>query len=89
MLFVQSCPICNPMDCSPPGFSVMAIFRQEYWSWLPFPAPRDLPNPGIKLMPPALAGVFFTIFTMREDCIYISPHMYIHIYNIYIHLYCI
>ena len=25
------------------GFS-----RQEYWSWLPFPSPGDLPNPGIK-----------------------------------------
>ena len=25
------------------GFS-----RQEYWSGLPFPSPRDLPNPGIK-----------------------------------------
>ena len=22
--------------------------RQEYWSGLPFPTPRDLPNPGIK-----------------------------------------
>ena len=24
--------------------------RQEYWSQLPFPPPRDLPNPGIKTM---------------------------------------
>ena len=22
--------------------------RQEYWSWLPFPPPGDLPHPGIK-----------------------------------------
>ena len=26
----------------------MGIFRQEYWSGLPFPYPGDLPNPGIE-----------------------------------------
>ena len=39
------------------GFS-----RQEYWSGLPFPTPRDLPDPGIEptsLVSPALAGEFF------------------------------
>ena len=41
---------CDPMDCSPPGFSVHEISsRQEYWSGLPFPSPRDPPNPGIEL----------------------------------------
>ena len=35
------------MDCSPPGFS-KGFSRQEYWSGLPFPAPGDLPNPGIE-----------------------------------------
>ena len=24
----------------------MEFSRQEYWSGLPFPSPRDLPNPG-------------------------------------------
>ena len=28
--------------------------RQEYWSELPFPPPRDLPDPGIKPGCPAL-----------------------------------
>ena len=28
--------------------------RQEYWSGLPFPFPRDLPNPGIEPGSPAL-----------------------------------
>ena len=37
------------------GFS-----RQGYWSRLPFPSPRDLPNPGIEPSSPALAGGFFT-----------------------------
>ena len=41
----------------------MEFSRQEYWSWLLFPSPEDLPDPGIEpvsLMPPALADEFFT-----------------------------
>ena len=30
------------------------LFRQEYWSGLPFPPPRDLANSGIQSMSPAL-----------------------------------
>ena len=51
----QSCPtLCNPMDCSLPGSSVHGISRQEYWSGLPFPSPRDHPDPGIEPGSPAL-----------------------------------
>ena len=32
----------------------MGLFRQEYWSGLPFPSPGDLPDPGIEPRPPAL-----------------------------------
>ena len=42
------------MDCSPPGSSVHEISRQEYWSGLPFPSPRDFPDPGIEPRSPAL-----------------------------------
>ena len=41
----------------------MGFFRQEYWSGLPCPSPRDLPKPEIKstfLLSLALAGEFFT-----------------------------
>ena len=41
----------------------MGFSRQEYWSGLPFPPPRDLPKPGLEpasLMSPASAGGFFT-----------------------------
>ena len=40
----------------------MGFSRQEYWSGLPFPPPRDCPDPGIELVSlasPALAGGFF------------------------------
>ena len=38
----------------------MGFPRQEYWSELPFPFQRDLPDPGVKPASPALAGRFFT-----------------------------
>ena len=41
----------------------MGFSRQEYWGGLPFPTPRDLPDPGTEaesLVSPALAGDFFT-----------------------------
>ena len=41
----------------------MEFSRQEYWNRLPFPTLGDLPDPGIKALPPvfpALAGRFFT-----------------------------
>ena len=38
----------------------MEFLRQEYWNGLSFPPPGDLPNPGIKLESPALAGSVFT-----------------------------
>ena len=33
--------------------------RQEYWSGLPFPSPKDLPDPVIKPISPALGGGLF------------------------------
>ena len=53
--------LCNPVDCSPPGFSVHGIIQAR--SGLSCPPPGDLPDPGIKpmsLMSPALAGGFFS-----------------------------
>ena len=49
----------------------MGFSRQEYWRGLPFPSPREFPNPGIKptsLVSPALPTGLFTI--MLE-----SPHL--------------
>ena len=57
------------MDCSPSGSSAHGIFRQEYWSQLPFLTPGDLPDPGIESMSltsPAWAGAFLTTSTTWE-----------------------
>ena len=50
--------VCDPMACSPP--LSMGFFRQEYWWGLLCSSPGDCPNPGIKLVSPALAGRFVT-----------------------------
>ena len=60
--------LCNPMDCAAHQASLSTGFsRQENWSGLPCPLPRDLPNPGIKpasLKSPASAGGLFITSTM-------------------------
>ena len=54
-LVTKSCPTVATLwtvACQAPlsmGFS-----RQEYWSGLPFPSPRDLPDPGMEPGSPAL-----------------------------------
>ena len=47
-LFVT--PLCTVAYQAPPS---MGFSRQEYWSGLRFPSPRDLPNPGIEPGSPA------------------------------------
>ena len=47
----------------------MGFSRQEHWSGLPCPSPRNLPNPGIELeslMPPALAGSSLPIIKSKS-----------------------
>ena len=71
----QSCPtLCDPMDCSPPGSSIMEFSRQEYWSMLPFPSPGDLPNPGIE--PESLALPADALLSEPPgNLIFISPYL--------------
>ena len=47
--------------------------RQEYWSGLPFPFPRDLPDPGIEPVFPAVAGGFFTTEPSGKPCLIVKP----------------
>ena len=49
----------------------MGFSRQEYWSGLPFPSPRDLPKPGIEpyvSYVACIAGRFFTRWAIRAAC---------------------
>ena len=62
------CVRCVPLFATPwtvahQASLSMECSRQEYWSWLTFPSPGDLPDPGIKpksSVSPPLASRFFT-----------------------------
>ena len=51
--------------------------RQEYWSGLPFPPPRNLPEPGTEPTSPTLTGGFLTP----------EPNMYMFMYGWFALLY--
>ena len=82
-MYVQSCPtLYDPIDGSPPESSSMGFSRQEYWSGLPFPAPGDFSNPGIRPSSPtspSVAGGFFTTEPSGKPksakCIQIWPRL--------------
>ena len=52
-------------DSETPGMvahwvSLSMDFQVRILEWIPFPSPRNLPEPGIKSVSPALAGGIFT-----------------------------
>ena len=56
----QSRPtLCDPMDYSPPGFSVLGILQASILEW-------DLPDLGIGPVSPAFASRFFTVSATWE-----------------------
>ena len=46
--------LCNPWDCSPPGYSLHAILQARILQWVAMPLPGDLPNSGTDPVSPAL-----------------------------------
>ena len=61
------------MDDSPLAPLSMAFSRQEYWSGLLFPAPEDLPDPGIELGSPILQAD-----SLPSEAPGKPPHTYFH-----------
>ena len=54
---LQSCPtLCDPMDCSLPGFSVRGILQTRTVEWVAMPSSRGSSDPGIEPASPALQG---------------------------------
>ena len=45
----------------------MGFARQEYWSGSPFSSPGSLPDSGIELMFPALAGGLLTTWEAQDE----------------------
>ena len=77
----QLCPaLCNPLDYSPPGSSVLGDSpgtNTAMGCYLPFSSPGDLPNLGTEPSLPH-SGEFFTIWEPPGEP-YIRIYTYIHI----------
>ena len=71
LLVTQSCPtLCNPMDCSPPGFSVHGILQARILEWLAMPSSRGSSRTREWTRVSCIAGRFFTIWATKEAHIY-------------------
>ena len=63
----QSCPtLCNPMDCSLPGFSVHGIFKVRAPEWVAFSFSRGSSRPRDRTQVSRIAGRRFTLLATRE-----------------------
>ena len=58
--------LCDPMAVVCWASLSMGFPRLEYWSGLPFPCSRDLPDPGIDPTSPTLTCGFFTTEPPRK-----------------------
>ena len=62
-MHAQLCPtLCDPIDCSLPGSSVLGIFHARILEWFAISYSRGPPDPGIEhasLVSPALSGQIF------------------------------
>ena len=52
---LQLCPaLCDPMDCSLPGSSVLGTLQARILGWVAIPSPGDLPDPRMEPGSPGL-----------------------------------
>ena len=72
MLIYMCLTLCNPTDCSPPGFSVHGILHTSILEWVPYYFPDNLPNSRIKIGSPALQAESLSSETLRKPF-----HLYI------------
>ena len=67
VLVVQSSPtLGNPMNCSPPGFSVHESLRARILKWAAIPFSRGSAWPRDQTRVSCIAGGFFTIWGIRK-----------------------
>ena len=63
----QSClTLCDPMDCSPPGFSVHGIFQARVLEWVAISFSRGSSWPQDRTKVSCIAGRHFTLWATRE-----------------------
>ena len=66
-LVVQLClTLCNPMDCSPPGFSVHGILQARILEWIAIPFSRTS-QPRDWTLVSSITGRFVTIWSIGKS----------------------
>ena len=74
VLAAQSCPtLCDPMDCSPPGFSVHGILQARIQEWIAIPFSRGTFPPRDQILVSCITGRFFTIWATEKSQVYTEP----------------
>ena len=72
VLTTQSClTLCNPMDCSPPGFSFHRILQARILEWVTIPFSRGSSQPRGQNWVSCTAGRFFIVWVTRVALFYI------------------
>ena len=65
-LVAQLCPaLCDPMDCSLPGYSVHGISQARILEWVTVPSSRGSSHPRDQTQVSSTAGGFFTIWAIE------------------------
>ena len=63
----QSCPtLCDPMDCSLPGFSVHGILQARILEWITISFSRGSPRPRDRTQISHIGGRCFNLWATRE-----------------------
>ena len=80
VLVAQLClTLCDPVDCSPPGFSVHGILQARILEWIAIPFSRGFTQPGDQIQVSCIAGRFFTVWATgisHDAChnrVYLTP----------------
>ena len=63
VLVTQLCPtLCDPMNCSPPGFSVHGILQARILEWIAIPFSRGSSRARDRTLVSCTAAIFFTVW---------------------------
>ena len=63
----QSCPtLCDPVDCSPPGFSVHGILQARILEWVAISFSRESSRPRDRTQVSCIGGRRFNLWATRE-----------------------
>ena len=79
---VQLClTLCDPMYCTPPGFSVHEILQARIPEWVSISFSRGSSRPRDQAWVSYIADGFFTVWATRESCEWLRVFSFIKIYN--------